>query len=977
MGHFLPAGWGSGIEGNSLEAGRMRAVIMAGGQGARLRPLTCNRPKPLVPVCNRPVMEYAIELLRRHKIRTCLVTLHYLADEVMAYFGNGSEWEMRLLYSVEEEPLGTAGSIRRIQEYLTETFVVVSGDALTDFDLTKAVEFHKAKGAEVTVVLTRVPNPLEFGIVLTDGDGRIQRFLEKPNWGEVVSDHINTGIYIVEPKVLERMESRKAYDFSTDLFPEMLSSGAALYGYVAEGYWCDIGNLEQYRQAQIDLLEGKVGFRPTGQDLGDGIWVGPGTQLDPGARLKGPLMIGRNCRIRRDARLSEFTVLGDNCIVEEGATLERAVVWPNTYVGRKTRAFGSVICRNVTLKSHVSVAEGAVVGDNVFVGRGATLQSDVKVWPDKNVESGASVSMSLIWGGKWPGSLFSEDGICGLGNIEITPEYALKLGASYGAVLPKGGVVVASRDSHPATRMINRSMICGLVSVGISVRDLQGVPTPVARNALQNAADCYGGIHCRVSSRDSRQLQLEFLDASGLNIDRSMERKIENRFFREDFRRTPMDEVGLIEFPIRVLEQYQEAFVSHLDSEALRKAAYKVVIDYGYGHASTVLPRILGRLGIEAVSLNAYIESHRGRLPEASREQVLAQLSSIVTTLKSDLGVALDATGERIMLVDETGGLWQGARLLVLMSLLVMKHTPGALLSVPVNAPSIISELAKQNGAKVILSRTDSRSLTYTALVGESRFHLAGTSHGEFVFPAFNSGFDGMFAFAKLLELVCQAKRPLAEYAKELPEIHLRQYQVECDIRAKGRVMRGLLERLADRPVEVIDGVKVSEPGGWVLLVPHRSLPELQMWVEGDSEARVEELALQYRAIISGLISEKPAVESANSSREHVHLKPQALLSEDRAFHFWTSGRYLGVKSRTLREFADALHYVDCDSLSYHLERGDFSNWLELELKLSTLANQVRQLRQHKLRGEGLRAALLQLFAGHNEEQLLNQGGGL
>ena len=949
----------------------MRAVIMAGGQGSRLRPLTCNRPKPLVPVCNRPVMEYAIELLRRHKIRTCLVTLHYLADEVMAYFGNGSEWEMRLLYSVEDEPLGTAGSIKRIQEYLSETFLVVSGDALTDFDLTKAIEFHKAKKADVTMVLTRVPNPLEFGIVVTGNDGRIQRFLEKPSWGEVVSDTINTGIYILEPHVLERMEPRKAYDFSVDLFPQMLADQAGLYGYVAEGYWCDIGNLEQYRQAQLDMLEGRVGFSPPGQKLGEGIWVGPGTQLDPGARLKGPVLLGRNCRIRREVRLSESTVVGDNCIVEDGASLERAVLWGNTYVGRKSRAFGAVLCRNVTLQSHASVAEGVVVGDNVFVGRGATLQPDVKVWPDKNVEPGAAVSMSLIWGRKWPGSLFSDDGICGLGNIEITPEYALKLGAAYGAVLPKGAVVVASRDSHPATRMINRALICGLVSVGVSVRDLQAVPTPVGRNALRNAADCYGGIHVRVSSKDSRQLQLEFLDASGVSIDRSWERKIENRFFREDFRRTPMDEVGMIEFPIRILEQYQEAFRAQLDVEAIRKQQFKVVIDYGHGHASTVLPPILGRLGIEAVSLNAYIDSLRPT--RGAGAQVLEQLSSIVTTLKTDLGVAIDSTGERLMVVDEKGGLWQGAKLLVLFATLVMQSHPGAMIAVPVNAPSMLVDLGKKHAAKVILARTDSRSLTYTALLGDTRFHLAATSLGEFAFPSFSSGFDGMFAFAKLLEMLSATKKPLSDYESEIPEIHLRHYQVECEIAAKGRVMRALLEKLADKPVEVIDGVKVREIGGWVLIIPHRSLPEMQMWVEAESDESLAELADQYRGLIRSLAQEQPVVGTAQAPREQAASLP-TMVSEDRAFHFWTSGRYLGVKARTLREFVDTLHYVDGDSLIYHLERNDFANWLELELGQAAMASQVRQLRSHKLRGEGLRSALLALFSVENEERLLNQG---
>ncbi|HHX39687.1 MAG TPA: nucleotidyltransferase family protein, partial [Armatimonadetes bacterium] len=181
----------------------MKAVVMAGGEGSRLRPLTCNRPKPLVPIVNKPIMQHIIELLVRSGFTDVIATLHYLADEIETYFGDGSEFGVRMRYTVEETPLGTAGSVKQAEPWLSDgTFVIISGDALTDFDLRKAVEFHKRHGSMATIVLTRVESPLEYGVVITDQDSRIRRFLEKPDWSQVFSDTINTGIYILEPEVL-------------------------------------------------------------------------------------------------------------------------------------------------------------------------------------------------------------------------------------------------------------------------------------------------------------------------------------------------------------------------------------------------------------------------------------------------------------------------------------------------------------------------------------------------------------------------------------------------------------------------------------------------------------------------------------------------------------------------------------------------------------------------------------------------------
>lgn len=939
----------------------LKAVVMAGGQGSRLRPLTCHLPKPMVPVCNRPVMEYCLELLQRHKVTHVYATLHYLADEVIAHFGNGSEFGLRMQYSVEQEPMGTAGSVAMLKDSLDSTFFVISGDALTDFDLQAAYQFHKDKGSKATLVLTRVPDPLEFGVVVTDEEGAILRFLEKPTWGEVFSDTVNTGIYILEPEVLDLAPAGEAFDFSQDLFPIMLKQGMPLFGYIADGYWCDVGTLEKYQEAHHDMMSGKVDLSLPGSLLRRGIFVGKGSRIHPGTQLEAPLVIGKNCRIREGARLLEGTVLGDNCIVEEGATLHRDVVWEDTFIGRKARSLGAIMGRKVTLKAKAVLGEGAVVADDVVIGEGAQVHPRVKIWPKKNVEPGGNVSLSIVWGKRWPSSMFGREGIVGLGNIEITSEYALKLGAAYGSVLPKGSVVTVSRESHPVTRMINRSLICGLVSVGIDVQDLRIIPTPVARFVLRNTA-AVGGIHCRLAKDDVRNLQIQFFDERGVNIGKTTERKIENSFFREEFRRTLMDEVGQIEFPGRAIEQYTQEFTNRLDLTLLKEAGFKVVVDYVSGGASTVLPGILGRLGCESVSLNAHLDPLRAREFPFDSGLRLNQLCDIVTTLHADLGVLLDAEGERMLLVDDKGTRVDSATLLSLMTVLIAQTEPGALIAAPVSAPSVLEGILKPTQGRVVRTGVDLRSLMHRSQLGRDRIRLAGTAEGELLTPDFSSGFDAMFGFVKLLELMARHKVALSEVYALTPKVHLLKAEVACSSLEKGRLMRRLLEESKDKEVEMTDGLKIHQPNGWVLVVPAPSSASLMVWAEAETAEEAQTLIAGISTVLKDLM-EAPAGpdEMLPQTPSLTHQNPT--LPEEKAFHFWNTQRYLGVRARTFSEFLDTLHYIEASSLTYHFRRGDFSNWVEHELRDSWLADQIRMLEADPDRLESLRTSLVTLLS--------------
>src|SRR5579872_5228723 len=287
----------------------MKAVVMAGGEGTRLRPLTSNQPKPMVPIVGKPCMEHILELLRAHGFVDVVITVAFLPQAIRSYFGDGENLGLRIEYSVEESPLGTAGSVRLASDRLDDTFLVISGDALCDIDLEEIVAFHREKGAAVTIGLKSVENPLEFGIVVTDDEGRVERFLEKPSWGQVFSDTINTGIYVLEPEVLKQDPTDRPFDFSKELFPLLLEMGRPIYGFVLDGYWQDIGNLDQYRQANFDALDERVHLEIPGIRIRGNVWVGEGVDLHDLDAIEGPAYVGNYCRIAADATIGPYSVL--------------------------------------------------------------------------------------------------------------------------------------------------------------------------------------------------------------------------------------------------------------------------------------------------------------------------------------------------------------------------------------------------------------------------------------------------------------------------------------------------------------------------------------------------------------------------------------------------------------------------------------------------------------------------------------------
>jgi mannose-1-phosphate guanylyltransferase/phosphomannomutase len=829
----------------------MKAVVMAGGEGSRLRPITANRPKPLVPVANRPIMEHILGHLVKHGITDVIATVHYLAGEIQGYFGDGSDMGCRIQYSLEETPLGTAGSVKKAEPLFgdsKETFLIISGDALTDCDLTKAIEFHKAQGSMATLILYRVPNPLEFGVVVTDESGSITRFLEKPGWAEVFSDTVNTGMYILEPEVFEMMEPGKVYDWSRDIFPKLLAEKKPMFGYVMEGYWADIGSLTQYREAQEHFLSGRADLVLPGTAISMGVHAERDCQIDSSATLVPPVLLGRNVKVREGARIGPYTVIGDNCVIEEDATVERSVVWDSTYIGPNVQVCSAIVGARATIKKDSVVAEDAVIGDRCLLDVGCTIRPRVKLWPDKIIERGSTVTMSLVWGNRWRGALFRELGVAGLSNIEITPDFAVRIGAAFGSTLSQGSRVVTSRDSTRSSRMAKRAIIAALLSVGCNVLDLRGIASPIARHFIKHSGAA-GAVNVRKLPGNARVTLIEMLDGQGMYLPLSMERKIENAFFREDFNRTDPDDLGMHEGVLYAVEEYQKDFGNRLHASGRR---LRIAVDYGYTALGQIFPAMLARLGVESLSLNTFNDA---KLAPRSTEEVTRHaenLQNIVTSLGYDLGALLTNEGERLTIVDDRGEILDGNRLFAAFALLAAR-SDNPIIAMPPTAPVSTEALLRETGATVVRTKAGVRNLIATAV--ESEAALAGDHLGGFVFPDFHCGFDAAYGLGRLATLLQCHDVALSEVVHELPEFHLGYEQVRVPWEAKGSVMRKLgEERPAGSAVDVSDGVRVSTGSEWALVLPDSFEPVIHIYAETTSD-KAEEMAREYARKVEALAS--------------------------------------------------------------------------------------------------------------------------
>ena len=360
----------------------MKVVILVGGEATRLRPLTCNTPKIMVPILNHPLFEHLVDYLKEHNITDIILAGGESLKQIRDYFSDGSNLGVRITYSVEDFPMGTAGAVKNAERFIDDAFIVFNGDVFTDIDLRVMMGLHRENKAIASLALTSVDDPTIYGVVETDSQGRVKRFIEKPSRDKVITNMINAGIYILEPDILSYITPNAFSMFEHDVFPLLLEKGQAIYGYPFQDYWIDIGTPDKYLKVQHDLLQryvGNKGARFEGESF-----------AHSSAQIEGPVIIGEACYIDKNSIVKGPAVLGTRCRVEEDAVIEGAILWQDCRIGKGARLRNCLVASRCCIGKESEILDGCVLGDDVLIGKGSKLSNGAKIWPGKTIESGTT-----------------------------------------------------------------------------------------------------------------------------------------------------------------------------------------------------------------------------------------------------------------------------------------------------------------------------------------------------------------------------------------------------------------------------------------------------------------------------------------------------------------------------------------------------------------------------------------------------------
>ncbi|MBE6953009.1 MAG: hypothetical protein E7452_05595 [Ruminococcaceae bacterium] len=766
----------------------MKACILAGGEGRRLRPLTSHMPKPLVPILGKPVIVRIIEQLRAHAVTDMAVTMMYLPEMIRAELQDGSEWGANLHYFEEKHPLGTAGGVRACKDFLAgDDFIVISGDAVCDFDLSEAFRFHREHHADATIILTRQDNPLEYGLVQTDRDGQILRFTEKPAWGEVFTDVVNTGIYILSPHILDEIPSDQPYDFSKDLFPKLLARGARLMGCELRGYWCDIGDTAAYLRCSLDALQGTVQLSPPESvETVEGVTKPRNMLLTEGAVLKAPVQIEPGAVIMPGAQIGPNVWLGSQSYVGENAVVtdsvisgtlaaqceaEGAVIGPGSYIGS-----GTVLCRNAVIGS------GVRIGDHCFIGGG------VRVYPDIRVADGAVVRSTLT-AGEGTRVVFEDGAVTGVFGSGLTAEAASALGAACAEIVPSARVALGATGGADA-QSLAQSLLGGLTAAGCSVytHDAAFAAGAAAMTHLLKVP-----LSVFVDSAD--ELAIRLYGADGTTLSTSLQRKIEGIVARGELRRVPSPAAGR-QLPVSGVRDLFAAAAGA--AHAPRKLQVAV---HGHHPAAMALAAALVAAGFSVPTQPAlYFEG---------------------------LTVSISRDGFHFSVADTQCRLdCRETEALVLLA--AMQEHSGRAIAIVSDAPEVYEKMAVEYGAKILrLGRDKGAEEAYAAQ------HFTQNAV---------AGAVSLLCFLDARGTTLSALRQL------LPTFGTHTESVDCSCE-RGTLMRRLAEECGACAGDRGRGLCFRFEQGTVRVQPSAARQALKIFAEGASEEIARELAADVRTI--------------------------------------------------------------------------------------------------------------------------------
>jgi len=791
----------------------MRAVIMAGGKGTRLRPLTCHTPKPLIPLVEKPVMEYIIEWLKRFNITNIVVTIQYLGERIKEYFGDGSKWGVNITYFEEEKPLGTAGSVKNAENYLDDTFIVVSGDILADIDLYEAIEFHQNNQAKSTVIMTQKQIPLEYGGIVVSGDGKIKRFVEKPKWDEVYSDFVNTGIYILEPSILQYIPKNEYYDFGLHVFPKLLEKGIGLLGYCSNGYWTDIGTVQHYYQANMDILSKKVAVETKGEEVAPNVWIGKNVVIEEGVKIASPVFIGDGTIIDENSNIEPFSIIGANSIIGKSTRVAGSVIWANVHIGEMCDLSRSILANSTRLGTNVKLSENVVIGPNCRLKDKVTVKANVKLWPDKIICEGTLLHNTVVSEKTIRKSLFGINGISGRANSTINAEFITKIANAYGSMLQMDDKIIVASDGHPYAGLCMHIFSAAIraTGVGVDVCD-ESVVAPMVRYHISSQKPGYqGGVFFYVDET-KEEIYLDFYDKDGYPLADREQRKIEQGWEEEEYRRVHLEEIGGVNRHDTLFSAYISRLKTAVSIHPLKR--YKAAV-----MCKNCIRPFFEKLGSYLNCEVVFLEQTEGR----------ERLGDYIRSNRVDFAILVSNSGERFLMIDEKGytlteeQLWS----MYIMSTLLLSSVRR--IPIPQSAPTALDFLIEQLKGEAIRTKGNRR---------EQLTHL-----GDY----FHFFYDALFAFIQTVQLLCMEEKPLSKVIERFPNMHVLRGYVSCPWNTRGYVMRKLIEDTSEKEVDFTEGIKVYHAdGGWTLILPELEKPRFTIYAQSDDLKKAREVVTYY-----------------------------------------------------------------------------------------------------------------------------------
>ncbi len=761
----------------------MQAIIMAGGEGTRLRPLTCNMPKPLAPLCGRPVLEYILDLLISNSFNKATLTLMYQGEKIVSHFDDNKYNGLTLDYSFEEIPLGTAGCVKLAQS--DDEVLVISGDAMCDFDLTSAIEFHRSNNADATIVVKKVIDPREFGLVLFNEQGKITGFIEKPSFSSCVTDMANTGVYILSKSALELIPQDKKSDFAMDIFPQMMKNNMRLFAYEESGYWCDIGDFKSYLRCQADILEGKVACRLNGhRDLYGGV-VNESASYR-GARINYPCYIGKNVSIGTGAVIEACSVICDNVTIGINSKIHGSVILDGAFIGEHVSCNQSLICSNAKMLTGSCAYENSVVGENAVVGENSVIESEIRVWPQKQIEKNTTVTYDIKYGNA-NALILDENGISGETNAVITPRLCSDLGGAVASAFNEKVVIVGYKDSN-TSKALALAFMSGALASGCDVWNMGDCIESELLYVMQS-----GNIKSGCYIEAGKITSLKVFAENGLMPTRKQERKIEGGLNRGEYLKAEFASFGAL----KGTDSMKELYIRSLEGMLPNKF-------------TGICPEF--KTGCERVS---------EILSEIISKRIDINGQKIIFHISGD--------GKKSSAYTEETGYVFYEKLIVLTAKIYFEQ--GKDISLPYNFPLVADDLAQRYGRRVLryyncsFDNSDSEA---RKLAGECDFIR-----------------DGIKLSLIVLKYLYEKGITLKQATSDIPDFYSTSRYVSVD-----NSPLKILKRFCTENAGLGEGVAVNENNSRVIIRPSKTGRGVQMFVESFKSETAAELCDKFERMI-------------------------------------------------------------------------------------------------------------------------------